>query len=543
MEAISNDLKQQLETSTSLKTKNKIVVGTTVYDGSKIKTYPKISHKNNAVYGGFPAKTCSFELYDANNNIDLENKEIKVYKGIEVNNEIEWILQGIFIPQAKDIKTNINSKSISFNNVQDKTQYFDVSYNSDLVWENNTTHTGLEIIKEICDKLSIELSSSSFNLSTYDFKQPNFSENATCREVINKYAEISGSIAFINRQGKLEIKAPTATNYSFERNRYIKLTKEKVVTFNTLVLGKEGLNDDIFYPATLDDERVEYKILDNPFVDLYREDMIEDISANFIGKSYIPFTLNNFVDGFCLDLNDIISVKDRNGNTLTLTILNYEIASRISVNTSAETVDSNKTDYNLAGSNKSEINKVKLDVDHNRKKITALAKSTDENTEKIAQVVIENNQIKNTVSQNYQETNNNITETNKQLTQIKEDISGVNINVSNLTTKTQEIDGNIEKIEQKLDDMSYDFTTAGLKVGKSIDDNNTVFDNNGIRSYNKTELNAIFNKNGSGINKLIVTGTAQIGYLKIKKTIRNGKKRTSIYHLEELIENLTDLED
>lgn len=543
METISNDLKQQLETSTSLKTKNKIVVGTTVYDGSKIKTYPKIAHKNNAVYGGFPAKTCSFELYDANNNIDLENKEIKVYKGIEVNNEIEWILQGIFIPQAKDIKTNINSKSISFNNVQDKTQYFDVSYNSDLVWENNTTHTGLEIIKEICDKLSIELSSSSFNLSTYDFKQPNFSENATCREVINKYAEISGSIAFINRQGKLEIKAPTATNYFFERNRYIKLTKEKAVTFNTLVLGKEGLNDDIVYPATLDDERVEYKILDNPFVDLYREDMIEDISANFIGKSYIPFTLNNFVDGFCLDLNDIISVKDRNENTLTLTILNYEIASRISVNTSAETVDSNKTDYNLAGSNKSEINKVKLDVDHNRKKITALAKSTDENTEKIAQVVIENNQIKNTVSQNYQETNNNITETNKQLTQIKEDISGVNINVSNLTTKTQEIDGNIEKIEQKLDDMSYDFTTAGLKVGKSTDDNNTVLDNNGIRSYNKTELNAIFNKNGSGVDKLIVTGTAQIGYLKIKKTIRNGKKRTSIYHLEELIENLTDLED
>lgn len=542
MEPISNDLKQQLETSTSLKTKNKIVVGTTVYDGSKIKTYPKIAHKNNAVYGGFPAKTCSFELYDANNNIDLENKEIKVYKGIEVNNEIEWILQGIFIPQAKDIKTNINSKSILFNNVQDKTQYFDVSYNSDLVWENNTTHTGLEIIKEICDKLSIELSSSSFNLSTYDFNQPNFSENATCREVINKYAEIAGSIAFINRQGKLEIKAPTATNCSFERNRYIKLTKEKVVTFNTLVLGKEGLNDDIVYPATLGDERVEYKILDNPFVDLYREDMIEDISANFIGKSYIPFTLNNFVDGFCLDLNDIISVKDRNGNTLKLTILNYEIASRISVNTSAETVDSNKTDYNLAGSNKSEINKVKLDVDHNRKKITALAKSTDENTEKIAQVVIENNQIKNTVSQNYQETNNNITETNKQLTQIKEDISGVNINVSNLTTKTQEIDGNIEKIEQKLDDMSYDFTTAGLKVGKSTDDNNTVLDNNGIRSYNKTELNAIFNKNGSGVDKLIVTGTAQIGYLKIKKTIRNGKKRTSIYHLEELIENLTDLE-
>ena len=141
-----------------------------------------------------------------------------------------------------------------------------------------------------------------------------------------------------------------------------------------------------------------------------------------------------------------------------------------------------------------------------------------------------------------QEINQKITTTNEQVGQITTQINNVNINVSNLTTKTQEIDGNIEKIEQKLDDMSYDFTTAGLKVGKSTDDNNTVLDNNGIRSYNKTELNAIFNKNGSGVDKLIVTGTAQIGYLKIKKTIRNGKKRTSIYHLEELIENLTDLE-
>ena len=154
---ISNELKNKLNTSTSIKVKNKIVVGTTEYDSSIIKTYPKMSHKNSSAFGGFPAKTCSFELYNHNNDIDFENKEIKIYKGIEVSGSIEWILQGIVIPRAKDIETNITSKTISFNNVQDKTQLFDVSYASNLSWDNNVTHTGLEIIQEICTKLSTKL--------------------------------------------------------------------------------------------------------------------------------------------------------------------------------------------------------------------------------------------------------------------------------------------------------------------------------------------------------------------------------------------------
>lgn len=443
---ISNELKNKLNTSTSIKVKNKIVVGTTEYDGSVIKTYPKLSHKNSSVFGGFPAKTCSFELYNHNNDIDFENKEIKLYKGIEVSGSIEWILQGIFIPRAKDIETNITSKTISFNNIQDKTQLFDVSYNSDLSWDNNVTHTGLEIIQEICTKLSIDLSSNTFNLSSYSFKQPNFAENITCREVISRFAEIAGCIAFINREGKLEIKAPTNTSSTIERNRYIKLTKENEVSFNTLVLGKDGINDDIVYPETIATDRVEYKILDNPFVDLYREEMIEDISVNITGKSYIPFTLNNFVDGFCFDLNDVISVKDRNGNTLNLTILNYEIANRISANVSAETVGTMTTDYNLAGSNKSSLNRVKIDVDHNKEEISALVEKVDENTSSIASLVITTGKISSTVSQTTKEQNEKISEITQNVDEINSKISYI----ADITTsgESQQASVSLKKVNE-----------------------------------------------------------------------------------------------
>lgn len=440
---ISDELKNKLSTSTSIKVKNKIIVGTTEFDGSVIKTNPKISHSNSTIFGGFPAKTCSFEMYNRNNNIDFENKELKIYKGIEVNDTTEWILQGIFIPKAKDIETNVTSKTVSFSNVQDKTQDFDVPYESNLSWDNNTTHTGLEIIQEMCTKLSIELESNLFNLSAYNFKQPNFAENITYREVVSRFAEITGSIAFVNREGKLVIKSPTNVNYDIERSRYIKLTKENKIIFNTLVLGKEGMNDDIVYPEIIETDRVEYKIVDNPFVELYREEMIEDIAANIIGMSYVPFTLSNFVDGFCLDLNDIISVKDKEDNTLLLTLLNYEIANRISVNISAH-MENTMTDYNLAGSSKSEINKVKLDVDHNKKKITILAEETTANTKKVSE--------------------------------IQEDVNGISASVSETTTKLTETDNKISDVNNKLNDYA---TVESVKtISNRVEENITATEKN-----------------------------------------------------------------
>lgn len=539
---ISNELKNKLNTSTSIKIKNKIVVGTTEYDSSIIKTYPKLSHKNSSVFGGFPSKTCSFEIYNHNNNIDFENKEIKLYKGIEVSGSIEWILQGIFIPRAKDIETNITSKTISFSNVQNKTQLFDVSYKSDLSWDNNVTHTGLEIIQEICTKLSIDLSSNTFNLSSYSFKQPNFAENITCREVISRFAEIAGSIAFINREGKLEIKAPTNTSSTIERSRYIKLTKENEVSFNTLVLGKDGINDDIVYPETIATDRVEYKILDNPFVDLYREDMIEDISANIIGKSYIPFTLNNFVDGFCFDLNDVISVKDRNGNALNLTILNYETANRISANVSAETMGTMTTDYNLSGSSKNELWKVKLNVDHNNQSIIALAKRTTDNETNISQLKITSENITSRV----QTTEDNISD----LENANETLSGrindkvnkdelneiINTVKTTILEQTSEsftmwfeetgLQGTLDTMQNELDDATENSNTlkeyihfegAEITLGRSDSQTKLVIKNDRISFMTGDTESAYISENTLYITDSTILNKMQIGHWETKE--------------------------
>src|SRR5699024_10732141 len=122
------------------------------------------------------------------------------------------------------------------------------------------------------------------------FKQPNFSTNITFREVINRIAEIGGSIAYISRTGGLVIKTKTSTGHSIARKRYRKLSKEKQFgEINVVVLGRDGVDDDIVYPSTLPSNVVEWKIFDNPFVDLYREEMIETVASYIIGQSIIPF--------------------------------------------------------------------------------------------------------------------------------------------------------------------------------------------------------------------------------------------------------------
>ena len=399
MYAISNDYKNLIENSLSLSPKSKIVVDNIEYDGSILKTYPKITHKNSAMIGGFPAKTCSFEIYDINNNLDFEGKEITVYRGLDVDGTTEWIPQGIFIPTADKITTNISTKTIAFNGIQDKSQLFDLMYESNLNWSDGTTHTGLEIVQEICTKLGITLETTTFNWYNYSFKQPNFSSNTTYREVINRIAQIGGSIAYISRTGGLIIKSQTSTGHSIARKRYSKLSKEKQFgLINVVVLGKDGINDDIVYPSTLPSNVVEWKILDNPFVDLYREEMIETVASYIIGQSIIPFTLNNFVDGFYLDLNDTIQVTDKNNNIFNATILNYESTSRIKSNIGADVQNNSTTNYNLAGSNKKGILDVKADVDHIKGQINLIVEEQNEQGESLNQIQIDNENIKSTTS-------------------------------------------------------------------------------------------------------------------------------------------------
>lgn len=375
MNAVSSNYKDLINTNSSLSPKFKIVIEGVEYLGNVIKAYPKISHSNTKFIGGFPVKTLNMEIYDFENTLDLENKEIEVYKGFVVNGTIEYVKQGVFIAKSDKITTNISSKTISLSNVQDRTQLLDDKYESSLDWSTN--HTGLEIVQEICTKKGITLSSNTFNFANYSFKQPNFPENTTNREVISRIAEIGGEIAIFDCDGKLAIKSQRITGDTFQKHRYEKLSKENAFIVNTVVLGKDGIDDDIVYPESISTERVEFKIFDNPFVDLYREEMIEEVAKYIVGMSYIPYKAENVLDGFIYELNDVVTIVDKNGETFNAVILDISNNSRMKSTIKADVNADSKTNYNLAGSKASAINQVKLQVDHINNQINSVVSSTE----------------------------------------------------------------------------------------------------------------------------------------------------------------------
>lgn len=99
----------------------------------------------------------------------------------------------------------------------------------------------------------------------------------------------------------------------------------------------------------------------------------------------------------------------------------------------------------------------------------------------------------------------------------------------------------LEDLMISVGDMYYNFSTQELAINSVDSEDSAKIDNQGIKVYNYAKLASVFNHNGSGVDKLIVTGTAQLGYLRIIKGIKKSKKVTQIFHLDNLIEDLNDL--
>lgn len=167
-------------------------------------------------------------------------------------------------------------------------------------------------------------------------------------------------------------------------------------------------------------------------------------------------------------------------------------------------------------------------------KVTEIETSTITNTEDIAQIEVSVGNITNTVSSqttSINELEENQTNLERRQAQTELDVNGFKIEVQSLSGT--------------ISDMAYHFGTDALQISNSNSKINALLNNTGLKIYNYDVLNSIFTDKGTGIDKLIVTGTAQIGYLKFGKAttgLRKNKKCTQIFVLDNLVENLEDLE-
>ena len=126
------------------------------------------------------------------------------------------------------------------------------------------------------------------------------------------------------------------------------------------------------------------------------------------------------------------------------------------------------------------------------------------------------------------------------VTTIQESVDFVKID---LETTTKSIDNLKQETTEAMERMSYTFGTKDLSIANSNDPVNTKINNQGLKVYNYRDLQAIFNHRGTGVQKLIVIGEAQLGNLSIRKAIdEEGDPCTDLNFLVSEIQDLSDLE-
>ena len=467
-------------------------------------------------YQGALLKSVMKEL-DIDSNVYIPVGTILNYQfGVKVNGKYEYLNFGNYVVYKAEKQEDTNSYKLT---CYDKMLYSMVDYEKmDITYPISIR----DYIKAICNKLGLTFKNANSTFANYDKQIQNElyltidgkSLEYTFRDVLDELSQVTASCICINENDELEIRYINETNDTIDEEFLKDINVnfgEKYGAINTIVLSRSADSDNIYYPETLPENPFEFKISDNQIMNFNdRVNYLPDIYSKLNG---LEFYINDFSStGICYyELLDRYNVKIGD-NTYSCVMLNDEIniTQGLEENIYTEMPEETQTDYTKADKTDRKINQTYLIVDKQNQEIKATVQKIDETT--------------------------------KQMSQVTQTVNGFDISIKNVQKSLETTNGTIETLEGKITDMNFNFSTKGLSIGTSTDPNNSLLDNFGIRVYNYAKLNAIFNNKGSGIDKLIVTGTAQIGYLKFVKSTKSGKKVTKIFHLKELIEDLEDLE-
>lgn len=388
-----------IKDSTIRKPRSKIVVDGKTYTGLEhLVSFPKITHETEKMIGGFPAKTCEFEIYNLDGSLNLNGKEVQVYRGLDISDtKTVWVPMGLFYADGEDVTNNSTKRTIQFKGT-DRTRLFDTPfenvYRNGIIPAETVVST---VVEKICLKhgLSVDTATKA-NIISYRFTEAvGTPESTTDRQTISWIAELSGCIPIISRDGQsLVFTRPTykgtvtEAGKTYPSGAYADKSKYKTLSaeplygpVNAVSFGHADYDDSYVYQDDADVQANglhEWQINDNPLVENDRTGIAPKVFAKIKGMKLYPFNLTDFIDDYLFDINDGIQIKKKDGTHIMSYVLGVSTTSRIRSTFKAGTQDSSTADRNLAGSIKADLKSVKLSVDHVNNQITALVKDSDE---------------------------------------------------------------------------------------------------------------------------------------------------------------------
>lgn len=396
---IDEEIKQAYDISTIQV--DKIILDGQEYRITNVEYYDDCYEEGN-IFGTAIARCLEFEI---ENTVDLEKKEIEYLTGIIINGETKWISLGNFIIQDVEPNDTTNINKVVSIDYMLKTN---IEYQSNLNYNSNQI-TLLQVLQEVCFNSGLELATTDFANKDFIVDSNQFTQGTLNRQVIQAVAQMSGTVAKIRNDNKLNLINPnqkTDISKVFTLNNYEEAEiKRATHPINIISIGMKDIKGE---NITLRDETSIVKngensliINDNPFAytQAKREQLIPALFNAVKGFEYKAYTFKCQCLPY-LETMDKIQFKDKSNNTYNSYIFrfNYKSPNGLESTIEAPSIIRATVEYQNVLNALDIAKRTEIIVDKQNQTIESVVSNVTEQNQKISKVTQTVNELNSKIS-------------------------------------------------------------------------------------------------------------------------------------------------
>ena len=356
-------------------------------------------YKDGNFIGTFVMKRIEITYNDS--DLEFKNKEFNAYKEYKLDDGTwESINYGTFVVQSieesdtkEEIKVTGYDYALKFAN----------QYKTDLDYSSGNI-TLFQVLKEICNKVGVELENTSIDNGEFIVDSNQFVESSNFGNVVAEIARISCNFAKITSENKLKLLFKTETNIIIETKDYEEFEdKRDTLPYNAVSLGitdVDGENVSLIAPGVEPDDAKFLIINDSPFAYTQekRTQLIQAIFDKINGFGYSSFVLSNCLYPQ-LECGDLVKIRNKEGqlvNSIVLrptfeeTVLNFEAPSTITSSVSyvqpVDAIDIAKRTEIIVNKQEQTIQAVVSEVGQYDERITNAEQSVEGLTTQVSEI-------------------------------------------------------------------------------------------------------------------------------------------------------------
>lgn len=429
---------------------------------------------------------------------EIKDKDINFQYGLFINNKFEYIDLGNYF--IKDIEDSKKKDEITVTGYDRMIRFMKSFKQSEL--QLTYPCKMLKLVQKMCEVCGVELYSTDFYNADLDVEEDFFTtQELTYRDVLEKVAQATLTTAFIE-DNKLNLyKVSNDAIEKIDKSYLTDLTiKEKFGPANALVLGRGDVEDNIEETDEKSIEqngRCEIRFDENEFIEFQREKVIKGMFEQIKGLEYYSFEASDvgvmwLKPCACIELGD----KEDSSYKSYYLKANITINTGISSDIEAELPDETNTEYKVTTKEEKKTLKVERLAKKNEGKIQDLVEETTENSKKITKHEQDIDGIKNKVSSNTTDINNNYQEIIQKLGDKaqKDDVISLENKVETIQTNTnyaikitEDIQANgVSKVKTET---GYTFDKDGLTIEKTNAKTKSTLNETGLNIKDATGSN------------------------------------------------------